>query len=1094
MSVRLPRWMGADFSEKGRLQPATFTLKEQINGASQATITLPGDADIPALRDWVELYTAKGSAGMYRVTSGQETVKGTYQLTLLHASDTFSDAVWPAQEDYSGTAKDFLQKILSYSGGTAAAAITATWSQGSLSEANGSQVSAATAIRTAAMQCGLVRIPDGMQVKLHGYKGTTWLGVWSVRISGFEKATGNGSAGTAFTGYIDEELAEAAAAGATSFRLVMSRVNGQAIKPADAGSAYFGSNLSSKASTLWQLGTVEDTGKWERKSINYTRLDTLMNELATQRDDYGFTYDFTTTPWTISFVKLPDVVEAEFRASRNMVSCKINRSDADLCTRLHLSISETVNGNSDKQKTLVTLKTYDNTAAQANWGIVEKTAGIDLADVPDPDAWAEEFMAKRAVPSIAVSVDGLELAAKTGESLDSYCLGRKVRVALPDEGLTVEERVVSINHPDPLGQEERVTVELANTLPRFSENMASLAKNAAATASHASASAASNKKDIEHWSIVTKKQQETLEGTGIYHIWESGITVDAEEGTTIYSLSQGIESAYAALKVSTEAISAEVARATEAEGTLSSRITQTATDITSEVSRATSAEGTLRSQIQQAADKISLLVTSTDSGGNVVNSAAIILAINGTGGSSATISADKVDLGNYATVKALETERARITSLATGATTADLIISKILTATGQVNCQTLSVGGALWSSHQLTGIGGGSTLTTFLGTSDADLDHTHTINCEADTDGNVTVTLGKTKSGDSASDSFNIADTAFYQAGVAAATKAVKVKSLDYQPDKGPSASDTGSSSTKITFPLRATADNDNYLDKSIEYSAGWLYTKGGTDAKAAVTLSGAWNDYTAPMPDRRTWTVSNSANADTIEKTVRLGAGAWANNKKYVYILDGSTNMARLEVDATSIYNSVGLSSVAKDGNATYSTNKKTVYIPVTATLTNGQTGAGTVSCDVSESYNAGRDSVTQRTVSSVACGGDITNSSGTYTLPIKVTMSDNTTSTHNITVTTSETYVSGSTYKRTLASNSHSNANYTWAATSAYNAGANSASHSPKASMASRSNTVPSTTMGKLGSTISTNGYYRITVSCGGTSNTYYIDVSVI
>lgn len=63
------------------------------------------------------------------------------------------------------------------------------------------------------------------------------------------------------------------------------------------------------------------------------------------------------------------------------------------------------------------------------------------------------------------------------------------------------------------------------------------------------------------------------------------------------------------ITLTADAITSEVARATSAEGNLSSRITQTVNAITSEVSRATSAEGTLSSRITQTADAITSEVT-----------------------------------------------------------------------------------------------------------------------------------------------------------------------------------------------------------------------------------------------------------------------------------------------------------------------------------------------------------------------------------------------------------------------------------------------------------------------------------------------------
>lgn len=69
------------------------------------------------------------------------------------------------------------------------------------------------------------------------------------------------------------------------------------------------------------------------------------------------------------------------------------------------------------------------------------------------------------------------------------------------------------------------------------------------------------------------------------------------------------EGTAANFQVTSQAISSEVTRATTAEGSLSSRITQNADSISSEVSRATTAEGNLNTKIEQTAESISLEVT-----------------------------------------------------------------------------------------------------------------------------------------------------------------------------------------------------------------------------------------------------------------------------------------------------------------------------------------------------------------------------------------------------------------------------------------------------------------------------------------------------
>ena len=75
------------------------------------------------------------------------------------------------------------------------------------------------------------------------------------------------------------------------------------------------------------------------------------------------------------------------------------------------------------------------------------------------------------------------------------------------------------------------------------------------------------------------------------------------------------------ISMSSEAITAEVYRATQAEGALGSRITETAESITAEVTRATTAEGTLRSSITQTAESLTAEITrATTAEGNLSSS------------------------------------------------------------------------------------------------------------------------------------------------------------------------------------------------------------------------------------------------------------------------------------------------------------------------------------------------------------------------------------------------------------------------------------------------------------------------------------------
>ena len=454
MTVRLPRLLSGD-----SVMPESFSLSLPLRDTPTASMSVPDKGPSIAMHTWMELFTARGSVGLFRVTDMTHTSGGMNELTLRHGIDTLSDDVWADQTDFEGTVEEFLTAM-----------------------------------------------------------------------------------------------------------------------------------LAQQTTERWQLGTCEYSATWNRQGINYTRLSDLLNELAQACEHHYFAFDFSTTPWTMSLLSLPTTVSAEFRLSRNVESASINRNDADMCNRLYLSINTVDNG-----KNSVEIKTYDNATSQALSGVVAKTADIDTGNIPDgdADAWAADFLALRAEPAVQITIDGIELAALTGDTWDEYDRGRKVQVALGDMGELVTERVESVDYPDVLGEPERVTVELANRLDAFSSTIAKL-NQAAGRGAAAARAAARAEKDQRYWAMVVRD-------TDLENLYLTGIELDAQSGATIYSLAQGFVSQYAGIQVNREKIG---------------------------------------------------LVVEESSGGNVIKAASIVAAINDTG-STVHINADKIYINGDTSISSL---------------------------------------------------------------------------------------------------------------------------------------------------------------------------------------------------------------------------------------------------------------------------------------------------------------------------------------------------------------------------------------------------------------------------------------------------------
>lgn len=336
MAVRLPRVLNSDLSEAFRLRPVEMTITLNLREESAATITLPDDAQDVPVRTFVELYTPRGSAGIFRVTDTSRNVFNQRVLTLKSGLSTLEDSVYRVQEDYEGTVQAFLTAVLGY-----------------------------------------------------------------------------------------------------------------------------------QTVTRWQLGTVADGSTvYKRSGINYNSLADLIRGLSDDDVDHYFETDYTTTPWTLNYRAVPTSVGCEMRLSRSVRTVQIVRNDAELCTRLYLSVS------SDLVET--ELRTYNDEDAQAVYGIVEKTADVNAADVADPDAWAARYMREHKAPAVQITIDGYELARLTGDSWDEYSLGKLCRVNLSGELL--EERVVSVTYPDPLGEPDLVQVQLATKAATASGAIATLVR------------------------------------------------------------------------------------------------------------------------------------------------------------------------------------------------------------------------------------------------------------------------------------------------------------------------------------------------------------------------------------------------------------------------------------------------------------------------------------------------------------------------------------------------------------------------------------------------------------------------------------------
>lgn len=116
--IPAPRVLSSSGSEVRRLAVIDATVREKLTPLSTATITLMPD-DALAIRDWVEMYTTQGSAGVFRVRAPSHQYRlERKEYELDHGIAELGDYVIKDDAEYSGAASTVIPQIFAHYGGS----------------------------------------------------------------------------------------------------------------------------------------------------------------------------------------------------------------------------------------------------------------------------------------------------------------------------------------------------------------------------------------------------------------------------------------------------------------------------------------------------------------------------------------------------------------------------------------------------------------------------------------------------------------------------------------------------------------------------------------------------------------------------------------------------------------------------------------------------------------------------------------------------------------------------------------------------------------------------------------------------------------
>lgn len=231
--------------------------------------------------------------------------------------------------------------------------------------------------------------------------------------------------------------------------------------------------LSKQLVQRWQLGTVAFSRQFEYSWENENLLAALFSVPKPFVEEYMWTWDTSSYPWTLNLVEQPAVADdphvAYIRYGHNMREIEREIDPTTLCTRLYcLGFGEGVN-----QLTIAEVnggKPYLDADTQAQYGIISKIFVDRRFEHPETlKARGEALLEELKHPRITYRAKAADLG------LQRFRTGSHVIVKDEDLGIDITARVVNVRKPDITGAPGDIEIEIANRPLDIAGSIADLA-------------------------------------------------------------------------------------------------------------------------------------------------------------------------------------------------------------------------------------------------------------------------------------------------------------------------------------------------------------------------------------------------------------------------------------------------------------------------------------------------------------------------------------------------------------------------------------------------------------------------------------------
>lgn len=198
-------------------------------------------------------------------------------------------------------------------------------------------------------------------------------------------------------------------------------------------------------------------------------LQALLDFMTTLPKDLYLDTDMSVFPWRLIPRALPTAATSEARLNRNIESLKVSYDWNSLCTRIYPKGS----GSGENALTIAGAaantsgKVYIDSDTQGSWGIISQIwTDTDSASADALYSKAKKQLESVKNPVVSIVIDGQDLSGVTGEDLDSFEIAQPCQVSVPEDGVNMRLRILTIDHPDLISDAARVTLTIGTAEKR----------------------------------------------------------------------------------------------------------------------------------------------------------------------------------------------------------------------------------------------------------------------------------------------------------------------------------------------------------------------------------------------------------------------------------------------------------------------------------------------------------------------------------------------------------------------------------------------------------------------------------------------------